>query len=66
MNIDKSERRILVKIAVCFAKIATLESRLTPATKDKIISLHNEMHSLPHCIRFGKYAVEEILSEIKR
>ena len=63
MLLTKEERSAIEIISAHFDKIDYLYSSLDLSTKDKILDYHNETGSLPHCIRWGVQACEDLLEE---
>lgn len=60
--LNKDTKDILRKIAKKFDSIEELYNQLNYDEQDKILSYHNEEGSLPHCIRWGIQACEELIS----
>lgn len=57
----KRSKTIVKKINKLFNEAEVLYNRLPQQTKDVIKDFHNESYSLPHCIRWGLQASEELL-----
>lgn len=63
MTEDNSCLSILNKIFVNFNELDDLFNRLPDAERERIYEMHNECYSLPHCIRWGIQAIDEIINE---
>ncbi len=54
-------KQTLRKINKLFEKADELLSSLSNEEQERILQIHNENHSLNHCIRWGLQASEELV-----
>lgn len=57
------EKSKLEKINKLFSEIEDIYLSLNQETQDKILEYHHENASIPHCIRWGIQASEELMKE---
>ena len=59
--LTKEEKAKLEEIKSLFDQLDSLYQDFNPTTQDFIREYHNEEGSLPHCLRWGLQATEELL-----
>lgn len=59
----ENAKNIVAEIRTCLSKAVDLYDNLSSEEKDEILHFHDEVFSLPYCLRWGKQAVEDILED---
>lgn len=60
VRMPKDEAFCLLKIKEQMDYIGELFDSLSQETQDQFLKLHNEHHSLNHCLRWGRQAANEL------
>ncbi len=66
LQVTDEERAVLNRIEHKFNEIEDAFSKISAVLSHELLQLHNEGHSLNHCIRWGRQAVQEINDAIGR
>lgn len=64
-KLTTKEIALLEKIKFHFEEIEHYYNHFSLETQEKILLFHNEEGSLPHCIRWGLQAAEELIENNK-